>query len=105
MRLFNASQVVIDAQAEMGRQAITDRLHYCYRCKGCARLITKLEVLEARAAGRVNLCPCGGRTISPTNATWWQELTLPRLWKLIIAIKFHLIAPAPEAPSREEQAE
>ena len=99
------SEAVRESQREMGRSGVTDRLHYCYRCTSCGRLITKLEILGGRCSGSVNLCTCGSRTIRPTNAKWWEELFLPRCWRLIYAIYAHRIAPAPESLSKEEQAE
>ena len=105
MRLYKASDAVVEAQARMGREGQTDRLFYCYRCYLCSRLITKLEILEARAAARLNLCPCGSRKIQVTNAKVWEELFLPRVWKLFIALKLKRIALPPPPPTPEEQAE
>ena len=105
MALYNVSETVRNAQKQMGRQGVTDRLHYVYRCYSCARLITKLEILEARAAGRVELCPCGSKMIRPTNAKLWEELCLPRCWKLIYLLHTKQIAPAPPPPTPEEQEE
>ncbi len=57
-------------------------LYPCYRCGNCKRLITKLEILAAwDAAVSAALCPCGGRTIRPTNPKLWEELLLPRVWR------------------------
>ena len=74
----------------------SERLRYlCYRCHRCARLLTKLEILdkwtkyeaenEANSGlGKVKkaLCSCGSQHIVPTNAKLWEELLLPRVWKL-----------------------
>lgn len=105
MKLYDVSETVAKAQRELGRRGETDRLFYCYRCYDCHRLITKLEVLEGRAQGRPNLCPCGSRKVNPTNAKWYEELFLPRCWKLIFAIRRKRIAPMPPPPTPEEQAE
>jgi len=63
--------------------------NFAYRCYKCGRLITSLEVLAAwrTSEGKDGLthdplCPCGSRHITPTNVTLWEELTLPRVWKL-----------------------
>ena len=67
----------------------TDRLSYLvYRCTLCHRLITCLEIvarwegLEASRGVPNGLCPCGSSKISPTNPKLWEELFLPRVWKL-----------------------
>lgn len=104
MRLYRVSPEVLAEQRRLGQAGQTDRLHYVYRCKGCMGLITKLEILESRYQQQVNLCACGGRTVSPTNAKWWEELLYPKLWKLIIAIYTKQIAPAPMPLSSEDQA-
>lgn len=54
----------------------------CWRCYNCGRLITRLEIAEAWEAKKNNLCPCGSGKISPTNPRLWEELFLPRVWKL-----------------------
>ena len=105
MSLYRMSETVRRTQREMGRQGITDRLHWVYRCTSCGRLITKLEVLDQRSSGSADLCPCGSRSVRPTNARWWEELLLPRCWKLIYAIYAHRIAPAPEPLSKKAQDE
>jgi DNA-directed RNA polymerase subunit RPC12/RpoP len=99
------SRAVADRQAELVRTDQTDRLYYCYRCFSCGRLITKLEVLAAREADRINLCPCGSRTVRPTNAKIWEELLLPRCWKLIYAIRTHRISGPPEMLTPQAQGE
>jgi hypothetical protein len=66
----------------------SDRVRYLlYRCYNCQRLITKLEIIDrwekAEAGNPENgVCPCGSGKISPTNAKLWEELFLPRVWKL-----------------------
>lgn len=67
----------------------TSRLSYLlYRCIACRRLLTKLDIIaewerveRAQEQSR-GICPCGGSRVSPTNATLWEELTIPRVWKL-----------------------
>ena len=103
MSLYKVSNVVRKTQRVMGLSGTTDGLHWVYRCASCGRLITKLEVLEGRAAGNANLCPCGSKTVRPTNARVWEELLLPRCWKLIYAIYTHQVAPAPPPLSPEAQ--
>ena len=69
----------------------SDRLTYLvYRCVGCHRLLTKLEIIEVwesqEAAGITTgskgICPCGSGKVSPTNAALWEEIFLPRVWRL-----------------------
>jgi len=67
----------------------SSRLTYLlYRCAGCKRLLTRLEIvaewerLERTKEPAKGICPCGGSRISPANATLLEELTTPRLWKL-----------------------
>ena len=67
----------------------TSRLPYLlYRCITCRRLLTKLEIigewerLERTKEQTKGICPCGGSRISPANATVWEELITPRIWKL-----------------------
>ena len=65
-----------------------NRLRYLiYRCHACKRLLTHFEI-EARwdraATGETHhgLCPCGSGRIAPSNATIWEEILLPRVWKV-----------------------
>lgn len=102
MQLYKVSKIVKIAQEKMGKEGTTDHLHLVYRCYSCARLITKLEVLEARAAGQVELCPCGSKMVRPTNAKIWEEIFLPRCWALIYAYYMKKIAPPPPPPTEEE---
>jgi len=68
----------------------SDRLRYlAYRCHRCGRILTKLEILdrwhEAEKDVSVTksaVCPCGARHLSPSNVKLWEELFLPRVWKL-----------------------
>jgi len=66
-----------------------DRFYLAYRCQRCMRLITKLEMLEWRAAaggrGRGNVCLCGGGRISPTNLLP-EERGLWRVRRLRLAV-------------------
>lgn len=101
---MNVSDVVIFNQRQMALDQKSDGLHYCYRCYICGRLITKLEILEAHAAKRINLCPCSSKQVQITNPSKWEELSLPRCWKLIAAIYLKKIAPAPAPPTPEETA-
>ena len=57
--------------------------YLCYRCLACHRLITRYDILRAwEEAKSAALCPCGGGKISPSNPTLWEEITLPRVWRL-----------------------
>lgn len=103
MQLMNVSPDVASNQRQMALDKKTDNLHYCYRCYICGRLVTKLEILEARFGKRINLCPCSSKQVQITNPKKWEELFLPRCWKLIAAIYLKRIAPAPPVPTHEEQ--
>jgi DNA-directed RNA polymerase subunit RPC12/RpoP len=105
MTWFRVSEKVRAEQKKLARAGQTDRLHYCYRCFNCGRLITKLELLEAWGNDQVNPCPCGSRKIRITNPKKWEELLLPRCWRLIFAIYTKQIAPPPPPPSPQEQAD
>ena len=72
----------------------TDNIYMTYRCKGCIRLITKLQVLAMQTTGK--LCPCGSGNIIPTNITGLEWL-LPRVWALVIAKLRGQLAPEPSA--------
>jgi DNA-directed RNA polymerase subunit RPC12/RpoP len=62
--------------------------HLAYRCLACTRLLTRLEILaewdrlERTQEQSRGICPCGSNRISPTNVSLWEELTIPRVWKL-----------------------
>jgi len=65
------------------------RLEYLlYRCFSCGRLITKYEMLagweaaEKSQEDRKGVCPCGAGQVRPTNAKLWEELLLPRVWRV-----------------------
>jgi len=65
-----------------------DIRYLCYRCYICGRLITKLDLVRvwtaAEKAGvdQKSVCPCGSGKLSPTNPKLWEELLLPRVWRL-----------------------
>lgn len=105
MRLMKVSSLVAEAQAILAQKRMSDGLYYCYRCFDCARLITKIEVIEARGRGDLALCRCGSRKVKPTNPTVWEELFLPRCWKLIYAIHTQKISLMPLPPSVEQQTD
>lgn len=62
--------------------------YLAFRCVGCGRLITKLELMdrwqksELEGLSDHSVCPCGSRQLRPTNPKLWEELFLPRVWKL-----------------------
>ena len=74
----------------------TDNIFFTYRCKGCQRIVTKLQVLEMMTTGK--LCPCGNGSILPCNIVGMEWL-LPRVWKLVWAVWRGKLAPEPE-PSK-----
>ena len=66
-----------------------------YACHKCGRLVTCLQVeakwAEAEKANigcqpgeehHPNICVCGSRQLAPANASVWQELTSPAIWRL-----------------------
>lgn len=70
---------------------IEDKLKYLImRCYKCGRLITCFEILHAWSqppppAGcgdHAPICPCGSRHVNPSNPKLWEELFLPRVWKV-----------------------
>jgi hypothetical protein len=67
----------------------SDRLPYaCMRCQSCHRLLTRINIVDTWNRWEKGnliqkaLCPCGGNRLSPTNPLLWEELFLPRVWKL-----------------------
>lgn len=61
--------------------------YLAYRCIDCKRVITAFEIEAAwekseREKKTYPLCPCGGCKVRPTNCKLWEELFLPRIWKL-----------------------
>jgi len=99
------SKVTKAAQREKARLGSTDGLDYVYRCHACGRLITKIEILEQREEHRATICPCGSKAIRTTKAKIWEELLLPRCWRLIYAIYTKQLAPVPLPLTPEETAE
>ena len=82
----------------------TDHIFYTYRCRGCLRIVTKLQVLDlmnGRSKGQ--LCACGGSAIMPCDLTGLDWL-LPRVWKLALYYLRGRLAPPP-APSRPVRVE
>lgn len=66
---------------------ITGTKHLVYRCFKCGRVLTCIDINKAWDASdghlaHMPLCVCGSRHVSPTNAKLWEELLLPRIWKL-----------------------
>lgn len=81
----------------------TDNIFYVYRCQGCRRVVTKLQVLDMMKGSTGSICVCGGSRISPCDlfgADWFQ----PRVWKLIYAHLRGQLAPPPP-PSRPVHVE
>jgi len=74
----------------------TDGIFFTYRCKGCTRIVTKLQVIRMMTTGK--LCPCGSGSIQPCNIAGLEWL-LPRVWKLVWAVWRGQLAPEPE-PSK-----
>lgn len=72
----------------MGEERLNRLSYLVYRCYRCGRLLTNLEILkkwekaEDNGGTVLGLCPCGSRHITPTNAKWWEELLLPRVWRV-----------------------
>lgn len=62
-----------------------DGIYPVNHCRGCGRLLTKLEILDVFAGKRpIPLCPCGKNSFSPANLRWY-EWSYPRVWKLAVA--------------------
>jgi len=72
----------------------SDGIFFTYRCKGCLRIVTKLQVLEMMRSG-APMCTCGANSVSPCNISGLEWL-LPRVLKLIFAIWRERLAPEPE---------
>jgi hypothetical protein len=69
--------------------AQTERFSYLiYRCTQCKRILTKYQIQsrweQAERTGEPirGICACGSSRVSPTNATVWEELTNPHIWKV-----------------------
>lgn len=73
----------------------TDHIFYAYRCKGCNRIVTKLQVLDMMNGKTGRLCSCGGNSISPCDIAGF-EWFLPRVWKLVAYKLVGKLAPPPE---------
>lgn len=72
------------------------RLRYLmYRCHKCGKPITALQIEAAwKKAEKFNegkpvkeqkhgdMCVCGSRHVTPSNASWFEELTRPSIWRL-----------------------
>ena len=69
---------------------VTKPRYLLYRCYKCGRAITRLDIMDIwstaprdpKPGESVPLCSCGSSHISPGNAKWWEEVFLPRIWKL-----------------------
>lgn len=67
---------------------VSELRYLVYRCSGCRRVLTSLEMQDkwgkSQADGHNDnsLCPCGANKVAPSNPTLFEELTLPRIWKL-----------------------
>jgi len=72
----------------------TDGIYITNRCDACRRAITKLEVLASFQRGRT-VCPCGSNRFKVSNFKLWEQLLLPRSWKLWWAIRKGRVAPSP----------
>lgn len=93
---------------------LTDGYFLFYRCRKCAKLITKLQLMDCFARKTSSACPCGGGSFSPTDVLPEEYATLggkwqwfrfnvlrkddyfTRLWKMWYAVKKGEVAPAPE---------
>ncbi len=101
--MTGAEQAAISAGAEDQPIPEGARLRYLlYRCEKCNRILTALQIEarwakgEKRNEGRPTenqvhpqCCPCGSRHMSPTNATWFEEMTSPailRVWLLRVVL-------------------
>jgi hypothetical protein len=71
---------------------VTDQIFDVYRCKGCTRIVTKLQILEMMKTGK--LCPCGSGQITPCDLFGFDWL-LPRVWKLVYYRLMGKLAPPP----------
>ncbi len=72
----------------------SDGVFFTYRCIGCRRIVTKLQVLEMMRTG-APMCPCGASSVSPCNIVGLEWL-LPRVLKLVLAVWQGKLAPEPE---------
>ena len=72
----------------------TDHIYYAYSCKGCKRVVTKLQVLAMMRGDAARICSCGGGQISPCDISGTDWL-LPRVWKLALYKILGKLAPPP----------
>lgn len=81
----------------------TDGVFLTNRCGGikggCGRALTKLEILERMQHGPI--CPCGNNSWKSSNFKLWEELILPRSWKMYFAIRRGELPPPPSASDVE----
>ena len=80
----------------------TDHIYYFYRCKGCTRILTKLQIIAMMKTG--NLCPCASGQITPCNPRGFDYL-LPRVWKMVIWHLLGRLAPPPKPETRPTKVE
>ncbi len=67
-----------------------------FRCFKCGELLTAFGLKKVwdkaptnpKPGENIPLCACGSGHISPSNAKWWEEVFLPRCWKVIIQLVF-----------------
>ena len=62
--------------------------YWLYRCLACRRILTKYQLAavweraEKSGVDTKGVCVCGGGRVGPTNATIFEEVTNPHIWKL-----------------------
>jgi len=67
---------------------VSELRYLVYRCSGCRRVLTSLEMQERWSKSQTegfkdnSICPCGSTKLIPSNPSLLEELTLPRIWKL-----------------------
>ena len=103
MRLMKVPDSVRQEQRRMALAVETDGLHQVYRCFNCSRIVTKINILEARARQEAAVCFCGSAKIQPTNTSLWEELTSIKMLKMVIAVYTKQLAPPPLPPTVEVQ--
>lgn len=91
---------VQSAPASRPADGPTDGVFYTNRCgnskvPGCGRFLTKLEILQRMDHPR-GICPwCGSNGFRSGNPNIFEELLLPRSWKLWLAIRAGILPPPP----------
>ena len=80
----------------------TDNIYMVYRCKGCTRIVTKVQIIEMMTTGK--LCPCASGQVTPCNLSGLDWL-LPRVWKLVLWELLGYLAPSPEPSNRPVNVE